>query len=197
MAKQHDNRYTTPPFNEAEMVAKFKALLPDPTGGEEQKNWVKLFIGYIRSTTTEAPSLKAYLAKHGASYPAVQSRGTPMFWNRARRAVQGRALAKAMDKSVDIVAEKYEKQLRIVGKLEDAIEHRVDAIRTDQKAGVTNPFEAALIEKLIDGITELTKTNVLLSNDGVQKHEVRAINLHASLVESIKQRDAEMGVTND
>jgi hypothetical protein len=202
--KKHDNQHTTPPFTEKEWVERFQALVPQPNGGPDGHDWPTLFIGFIHSTATEYPSLKQYAKSKKVSYSALQTRGGAMFWNRARQSIQAAAIAKAVKEAPETMAVKYAKQLRIISKLEDAIEHRVDLLRNEQEASKKdpvanppNPFETALMEKLIDGISELAKTNILLDNDGVEKHEHKVLNLHAMMVKAVEDRDKQHRVEGD
>lgn len=192
---------SVPSFTEEQWVEKFKSLLPQGNMHDDKaRDWVALFLEYIRSTPAEYKSLKSFMDAKKIAIPTLNGHSGGTFWNRARQSVQAKALAIALDKSPQLVAKKYEKQLRIVSKLEDAIEHMITKIRKDQEAQdldpllPVNPFTASAVDKLIDGVSKLVETNILLNNDGVQKHEVKSLNLHASLVEAIKQRDQQFGL---
>lgn len=202
MARRYDNQHTTPPLTEAEWVERFQELVPLPHGGKDQHDWMALFVKYIRSTQTECPSLRAYLDGNGISYAAIQTRGGATFWNRARKAIQQKALVKAMDKSVDIVSKKYEQEIRVTSKLVSLIERSADRLikagepLPDGTVPPINPFEASAIKTLAESVRMLAETNMKLLGDlkgdgtqvGVQ------VNLHADMMAAVKKRNEELGV---
>lgn len=205
MAQKHDNQYTAPPLTEAEVKAKAAKIFRIHAKGPNGWDRMALFAEWIRTDPEKFKNTNQWVASIQDRYPglhpqSIQDWGGKLFWRQARQSVRAKALEKVIAKTPDLIEKKYEKQLRIVSKLEDALEHRIDSIRKDQQneanpGSTVNPFELSAIETLIEGVEKLAKTNVLLSNDGIEKHDIRTVNLHASLVEAIKQRDSNLGVS--
>lgn len=193
--------YPAKQFTEADWIKKFQQLPSAPHAGQNQHDWIELFIEYIRSTQSEYRSMQHFCEVKGIAYAAIQTRAGTAFWNRARKSIQLSALAKAMDKSPAIVAKKYEKGIRIVSKLEDAVERSVDRLLKasaplpDGSEPPPNPYEAAAIKTLAESTKLLAETNMKLFGDiKEQDPNTPKIEIHQMLIQAVAQRDKALGV---
>lgn len=167
--------------SQGEVKRKFDALIKDARKGNVGKHdWKALFAEWL---ICDDKTLAAFCKRKGLHKGSIQKRGGRMFWHEAREAVRTKALRTAMDKAPEALVKKYEKQLRIVGKLEDVIERDADHLLT---SSLSDPRRHDKLGKLADAVKTLADTNLRLQGDDVQKHEVRSVNIHAEIVDAIE-----------
>jgi hypothetical protein len=191
-------------FTEQDWIDRFRQLPSAAHAGQNQHDWIKLFIEYIRSTQSEYRSVQHFCEAKGISYPAIQSRGGTALWNRARRSIQFRALTKAVDKSTNIVAQKYEKEIEVSYNLVEVIKRSTRRLLkaseplSDGSDPPPNPYEASAIKTLAESIKLLAETNMKLFGDlkssGDGTAQIPVIDIHNMLVQVVAQRDKALGV---
>lgn len=210
------------PTNGKEVREIATRLLRRTGDGNPTHDPLKMFSSWLATEPSDYRTCKEWMLKVHPDINAstLQSWGGRGFWNLCRDIVRSEAIGKAMDKTPDLLANKFERQLRIVAKLEDAVEKTAEKImripeppiepgkdatkeqivqygaelrdyRRDLRA-----YDASAVKALTEAIHKLAETNILLRNDGVQKHEVTTKNLHAVIVDKIKERDARFGIAD-
>ena len=202
MAERGDNQHTLPDFTKEEWIDKFLKLLPKPnSGNDERKDWEALFMEFVTATYTEYKGVRQFCNAKSVSYATLQGRGGAAFWNRARHHIQVEALAVNLMRAPDIVANKLKREQTVSYKILEALNHAINRILKAQAAeiddpddAVINPYEMASLKDMVESIKKITETNAVILNGGVNKMELKSINLHATLVEAMNMRDKQFGI---
>ena len=203
MAERFDNQYTTPAFTESEWIERFRKLLPCSTGrgARERKDLERLFIEFVRSSYSDYKGIKQFCVAKKMCYSLLQRRGGASFWNRARHYTHTHAMAVAFEKSPGIVEERFENESRVANKILKLLEHATDRLaRTQQNEiedpenATVSPYELDALKEMADSMKKITETNAIILHGGINKHELKSVNLHAYLIDAIKERDKQFGI---
>ena len=123
-----------------------------------------------------------------------------------------------LEKMPNMLEKKFEKQFKVITKLEDVIEKSADRlliepeppiepgnIATDEQRKqykldlaeykrAKSEHHAEALKTLAEAVEKLVDSNLKLRNAGVQKIESKSLNLHGSMMEAMKTRDQQYGI---
>lgn len=223
MAEKHDNQYTMPPLTHDQAVARFRELLSVGSARKRYRrsdahDWLGLFAEWVRTDVGQYPNVSHFLKAKGIHPNSLERKGGRQFWNNCRDSVRVKAMIKSVNAAPAEMAKKFDKQLRIVANLEDAI---IESTRKMQQppdepeppgpaatASDLAQYKAELkayrrelrahnadaVKTLTEAMHKLAETNLMFQNEGVMKARVETVNIHAVLVDSMRQRDQKYGV---
>lgn len=198
MAEKHDNQYTSPPMTHAEVMAKASQVLRRQGKGAIRHDRMALFAEWLRSEPSQFRTSKCWFnGKHPEVNPgSLQKWGGRTFWNKAREVVRAEALSKAISKTPDILERKFEQQLKINVEAEGLVSKLIRQLCVELESvdSKDRKFLEARVRTLVEAVQILNENTLKLANDGVERHEVKSVNLHASIMDAIKERDARLGV---
>ena len=188
-----------------QILARAKELFITSGKGATRHDQMGIFQEWLISEPAEFPNVGSWMRKvHPDVHKVtIQAWGGAEWWNKARQAMRVQAMGAAIEKAIpNGLAAKYEKQLRIIGKLEDIVERAADRMKraTDPLADGTLPpavpFESATLKTLAESVRLLAETNMKLAGDDISRSEVKSLNLHGNVMDAIKARDKEFNVSD-
>lgn len=162
-------------------IEEVKPFLIHPRKGGVAHDRKALFSEWLPSQDV---SLAAFLKRKGIHKTSVTKWGGARIWLDARDAFREKAMNKAITSAELSLEKKYEKQLRIVGKLEDVIEKQADKLLTQDRTSHKQSL-AEELKTLAEAVHKLSETNLRFRGDDVQKHELTSLNLHAMIVKEL------------
>ena len=193
----------TTPLTEREWIDRLARVIPNGNGrGKNDRDWVPLFVEFIRSTPEQYRSLKAFCVVKGIPYHGIQERGGATLWNQARKSVSAQAMVKAIGRSVDFKANKYEKEIEVSYRIIELADRQVKRLLRDTAPlpdgtdPEMNPFLASATKTLAETMKLLAETNLKLLGDLRDVTGPVNVNLdiHGLMVKALTQRDKDFGV---
>lgn len=199
MAEKNQNQYTMPPLTQAEVVDRFKQVcaLGRFNKKKDDHDWLALFVEWIRTEPSQFANVGLFLKAKGVHPGSIQGRGGRTLWNQSRQSVRQTALGHAIEKTPELLERRFERELQVNMKAITVAEKmlkNLEELTDSPDAGIRHLTSKQDLKALAESLAILAKINLELSNNGVQKHQIESVNLHATIVQSIKERDARMGV---
>lgn len=191
-------------------VARFKEVIRANKFNQTNRgvDWAGLFSEWLLTDTSEFPNISKFMEARGVHIMSLAKRGGRTFWNEARQAARMEAIGRQIEKAPDKLAARFDNLFRVQGKLEQAIERLADRILDDlnqQEAPTGNAeedrkvsrdrttFNARMLERLKDVQNGLADVAAKLGGNAQAGTGV-SVNFYQSIVEGLRQRDAENGV---
>ena len=171
-----------------------KAVLPfTKQRGPTKYDRAKLLADWLPSDDL---TIKHFCERHGI-YPQLINRwGGARLWNDARVAFRARVLSRALNAAENSMEKKYETHLKAISKGIRLVERQFERM-LENDIPVSKPFQKSIEEKLeilSKAMRNLSETDKSLRGLDIQKHEIQSINVHAQVVQSIKDRDEKYGL---
>ena len=217
LPKKTDNQYTMPPMTKEQAMKKFLEVLktdhpnkgPGPT-----HNWPMIFGEWL----IFEGQINKFCALKSIHPGTIQTKGGRTIWLALRDAVRKKGLELMLEKMPNMLEKKFEKQFKVITKLEDVIEKSADRlliepeppiepgnIATDEQRKqykldlaeykrAKSEHHAEALKTLAEAVEKLVDSNLKLRNDGVQKIEAKSLNLHGTMMEAMKARDQQYGI---
>ena len=200
--KKGDNQYTALMTKE-EALAKARQLFAPRLKGPGTRDWMAMWLDWCFTEPCKYEHTNAWVndPETQGKYPglheqSIQEHGGKLFWKLCREAFRFNALAKVVERAPELLAKRLEEDLEAISqirktalRLNTELNKLLDGDDEKKKLSLENRL-ATLGETL----ALLAKTNQDLANNGVQKHSIESFNLHADVVQALKDRDIRYGV---
>ena len=205
------NRNASDPITPEQAIDKAKLILRGGGKGPTRHDRMALFLEYMQSDPAEFPTHNNWRkAKHPEVNKVTFSAnyGGALWWNKAREAFRAAAMAKALDKNNNRLANQFSDMIRVKDKVVKNLEKILDLMDQDLQEVITeqNPKEArkemrgrsAFNAELLSRLTEASNilTDIQKKIDGT--HQPGALNLNVGIYDAVLKslgiRNKEHGV---